>query len=264
LLSALIVSACLLSGNDGETAQRPRLETLRIEDHRPLAKAIYELRLRHGMVVTYEDPPYVHHSEILDITEQFPDASRRLERGLGPRLLAVGRGRLASSYIVTPEGLPEDPQALLQDLLDFHAAAGNPGRFELREDGRAFHVVPTTMVGEDGRPAAVPPLMDARIVLARGERPVDQALDEFAQALRDATGAQIAMVSSPLFGERSVEVWADNEPARQVLWRILDIGAHRFTWGLAFDPTTRSWMFIVSLVHSPPGDPLWKSPPFRP
>jgi hypothetical protein len=43
--------------------------TLTVQDARPVAKAIQELENRYGWRITYEDPPYIHNSDITDVTE---------------------------------------------------------------------------------------------------------------------------------------------------------------------------------------------------
>ncbi len=229
-------------------AQQVRQEVLQIEDFRPIARAVYELRLRHGLVITYEDPIYIHESEVLDVTEDFPEAKRLFEKAQGPRLIAPGRGRLDLTYSVT-QGVPRDPAALLQDLLADHAGEGNPGRFRLLEKSHAFHVIPVSALDEDGKLTVQQPLMDHRISLVRGEQSADQALRDFTAALEDVAGTEIMIGIRPARLEAdTVEVWADDEPARDVLWRVLNSGSDTYTWGLYYDPTDRSWMLNVSLV----------------
>src|SRR3984893_19497801 len=43
--------------------------TLTVQDPRPVAAAIQELEKRYGWQITYEDPPYVHYSDLTDVSD---------------------------------------------------------------------------------------------------------------------------------------------------------------------------------------------------
>ena len=43
--------------------------TVTVQDPRPVAEAIQELENRYGWQITYEDPPYIHYSDITDVTD---------------------------------------------------------------------------------------------------------------------------------------------------------------------------------------------------
>ncbi len=43
--------------------------TVTVQSGRPVAEAIQELEKRYGWQITYEDPPYVHYSDITDVTD---------------------------------------------------------------------------------------------------------------------------------------------------------------------------------------------------
>ncbi len=43
--------------------------TITVRDPRPVAETIQELEKRHVWRITYEDPPYIHYSEITDVTD---------------------------------------------------------------------------------------------------------------------------------------------------------------------------------------------------
>lgn len=250
----LTVTAILfvVAGRVG-AAPEHQLATLQIDNHRPLDMAIYELRIRHGLVITYEDPRYVRESELIDITEDFPGAKKRFEEGLGPRLIAPGRGRLELTYPVLAGGAPEDPAALLRDLIEVHNAAGNPGRFELRQEGETFHVVPVATKNKQGKLRAQQPLMDTWIDLPQGERSGDEAVVTLVETLLEAVGVEISIGMLPGLREKhTVEIEAMSGSAREVLTRILAAAApagDRFTWGLYFNPTTDAYMLAVSPVR---------------
>lgn len=248
---ALALFAILLAatGSVGATTVAGR-ETLQIDDHRPLARAAYELRLRHGLFITYEDPHYVHESELIDITDDFPEAKERFQQLREPRLIAPGRGRLELTYPVEAGGVPADPAALLRELVDLHNAEGNPGRFEVRQEGEIFHLVPVAAMDQHGKSVAQQPLLDTAIVLPRQERSVEKALVAFVEALQGAAGAKISIGIMPRgLEQHSVDLGAGGEPAREILTRILAATGDRFTWGLYFDPMTSAYMLNVSLVR---------------
>ena len=43
--------------------------TLTVQDPRPVAEAILELDMRYGWQITYEDPLYIHYSDLTDVTD---------------------------------------------------------------------------------------------------------------------------------------------------------------------------------------------------
>ncbi len=43
--------------------------TITVQSGRPVGEAIEELEKKYGWEITYEDPPYVHYSDIVDVTD---------------------------------------------------------------------------------------------------------------------------------------------------------------------------------------------------
>jgi hypothetical protein len=62
----LMIAIGLMAAFLGNASASPN--TLTVRDPRPVAKAIEELDTRYGWQITYEDPPYIHDSDIPDVT----------------------------------------------------------------------------------------------------------------------------------------------------------------------------------------------------
>src|SRR5437879_2804770 len=65
-----VVSCGVIAGasTDGQLQAAQVPITITVNDPRPLAAAITELELRHGWVITYEDPPYEYAADVRDVT----------------------------------------------------------------------------------------------------------------------------------------------------------------------------------------------------
>jgi hypothetical protein len=51
----------------GNASASPK--SITVQGASPVAKAAEELEKRHGWQITYEDPPYIHNSDITDLTD---------------------------------------------------------------------------------------------------------------------------------------------------------------------------------------------------
>jgi hypothetical protein len=108
----------------------PELQ-LSISDPRPVAKAVELLSQRHGLVITYEDPPYAFEGDLKDVTAEVS----RSPVAPGHRVL-VPRGSMTLTYSVSQAtGTPEHADALIRNVLDTHLAAGGGSQFELIHGG---------------------------------------------------------------------------------------------------------------------------------
>src|SRR6266498_3985422 len=121
---------------------------LSVNHPRPLAEGVKQLQEKYGWIITYEDPRLASESDLLDETDpKYSQAHPGGRRALTPK-----GGTLEISYSVSPvTGKPENPRALLQMLLNAHAASANPGRFELKQNGQIFHVIPEQVKDVRGR-----------------------------------------------------------------------------------------------------------------
>src|SRR5437016_12809496 len=60
-------------------------KSMEVNDPRPVAKAVEQLEALYGFPVTYEDPPYVHGSELADVTDKLHRDRENLNRVVIPK-----------------------------------------------------------------------------------------------------------------------------------------------------------------------------------
>src|SRR5579872_4444593 len=101
--------------------------TASISNPRPLAAAAQVLELKLGMLIDYEDPPYVSTLDVTDVTAAVANpiwaAAHPAAHALVPRT-----GTLLISLPANA-----DPVAALATLVQQHSQNGNPGSFAVRQ-----------------------------------------------------------------------------------------------------------------------------------
>src|ERR1051326_6000590 len=92
----------IISAFCGQDSQGTNQMKLSVEDPRPVAKAIEMLEEKYGWVITYEDPRYVHESEIADVTLKVRRVLDKYKPGEAPKVLIARGGVLEFTYDVAP------------------------------------------------------------------------------------------------------------------------------------------------------------------
>jgi hypothetical protein len=220
-------------------------QTLSVNDARPVAAAVEILEGKYGAVITYEDAPYVHETEIVDRT----DPTYRKAHPTGRRALDPKGGSLEITY-QTPAGLvrSDEIRYVLQKLLDAHAERNNPGRFRLQQEGEIFHVIPTQYRDSSGRLVNARSILDTPISFPEQERSVIDTLELIKNAVSKATGIHIIIGTVPLnlLHRISSRQGATNEKARDVLVRDLKATNTKLSWQIFYAP---GWNMYALNVH---------------
>jgi len=220
---------------------------LSVNDPRPMAEAVKQLQEKYGWVITYEDPRLSNESDLLVET----DPKHRQDHPGGRRALTPKGGTLEISYFVSPvTGKPENPRALLQALLNAHAASDNPGRFELKQTGQVFHVIPEQVKDIRGRWVHQTSILGIPITFPEKERSVFETLGTITSALSSAAQMRIVIGAIPLnlFVRHRTTQSASSELARDVLIRTLDSTNRKFSWRLLHDPGVNMFALNVRSV----------------
>jgi hypothetical protein len=228
-------------------AQSQQEVKLSVDGPRPVAEAVKQLQEKYGWIITYEDPRLVNESDLLDVT----DPKYRQANPGGRKALAPKGGHLEISYFVSQAtGKPENPKALLQMLLNAHAASANPGRFELRQTGQVFHVAPSQVKDIRGRWAHQASILDTPITFPEKERSVFETLEAITRVLSSATQMKVAIGTIPLnlFVRHRTTQSASSEPAREVLIKTLESTNRKFSWRLLYDPGMKMFALNVRSV----------------
>lgn len=255
-VGVLILPAFAVRGRGAlrnDIPQELKKVNLSVEDGRPLAKAIETLQAKYGWVITYEDPLYVHFSEIADVTEMVRNPLHKSRPGQATRVLVPKGGALVIEYDVMPDtGLPVDREAILRKLLETNSANGNPGRFRLEKTGEVLHVISTASKSTAGTFAPQESVLDAVITLPAEERSGLQTLEAICAAVRQATQTPVVVGTIPLnlFLQHRDQQGAASEKARDVLLNTLKRTGMNLSWRLLYGPGTK--MYVLNIRQVPP------------
>lgn len=256
---ALVSVLCCLNA----TAQK--LETIQVNDPRPVAEAVRMLEQKTGVAITYEDPEYAYSSDIKDVT-----ALVRKDGKSRPRILIPAGGVLDFSYSLAANGRPQEPMSDLVNRLLQQDAGNGKGVFAVRRDGDRLHVVPAMVRNKEGELVPTTPILDERIYIPAGQRTGFEMLSAICEELTRISGHRVfvATVPSNSLHAYYAEMGADNEPAREVLSRLLNGFANPLSWRVLYDPGLGWYALNIHTVapirrpHQPV--PVHPGPPPRP
>ncbi|MGH6839369.1 MAG: hypothetical protein ACREDT_11335, partial [Methylocella sp.] len=65
----VMIAICLLAAFFCNASASPKTITVQGQTGSPVAEAVQELEKRYGWQINYEDPPYVHYSDIVEVTD---------------------------------------------------------------------------------------------------------------------------------------------------------------------------------------------------
>ena len=236
-MRALIVTALFVSvvgasvdatpeGPPAIEAFDPRPPAIEVYDSRALAVAVRQLEIRHGWVVTYEDPFY----------EYVPDLEHPRGRW-GLRLSFVPRSR-RFRFEYADQDLTR-PFDVLSSLVNTYNASGLHDRFRLLRQGDIFHIVPVASRNADGVLTTTRSRLSVRITMEDRTRSAGDTLDEVARQVTASLPQHIG-INTPgtlLTNANVVRLGARDEIARDVLVRALSATGRRLSWQLFCDPS---------------------------
>jgi hypothetical protein len=224
--------------------------TLIVEGPRPVDSAASTLAREFGIRVNVEDPAYIFRDDVKDVTATVARS------GQIPRRVLIPMGaKLEVHFILGSNGMPVDVPVVLRSLVDA-ANAQFPFQYRLDADGRWFTIIPTHTRDQLGQSVSTVPLLDRRVTIPPGTRPIMQSANLMAAALSAQTGLRVSCCQAGVggipWGLREIFFEATDEPARRVLKRLFTAAAKnqpdRDYWLQRCDPLPSSWCFI-NLAH---------------
>jgi hypothetical protein len=243
----------LRSQADNKPTSLPKnKEHLSTEYGRPLAEAIEMLETKYSFVITYEDPRYMHASEIEDVTEKVRRDLDKFEPGKPPRVFVPKGGTLSFDYDEALTAKPDDRLILVQHLIDANLAQGNAGRFRMEQQGPFIHVIPTAIKNERGHVVPQASVLDAVINLPKAQRSGLGTLEAVCEAVSQVTGTHVVLGTAPLnlFLRYRDEEGMTRVPAREALANFLaKVGRAPLSWQLLYDPTLKMYALNVHQVR---------------
>jgi hypothetical protein len=225
---------------------------LSTEYGRPLAEAIEMLEAKYSFVITYEDPRYVHASEIEDVTEKISRHLNEFEPGKAPRLFVPKGGTLSFDYDEALTAKPDDHLILVQQLIDANLAQGNAGRFRVEQQGPFIHVIPTAIKNVRGHVVPQGSVLDVVITLPKEQRSGFGTLDAICAAISQVSGTRVVPGTVPInaFLRYRDEEGMTRAPAREALANFLaKVGRAPLSWQLLYDPMLKMYALNVHQVR---------------
>jgi hypothetical protein len=251
LCSATIAVVILTVAGSGMS--EPNKKQISVNDPRPVALAAETLEKKYGWIITYEDPPYIHESELVDVTEKVRRDLDKFKPGQAPKVFIPKGGDLTFEYSIDPgTKKPADSAVVVQHLLDAYAIAGNPGVFRLDRDGERLHIVASAVKDKDGVLVSRRSILDVSITLPAQKRDGLELLEAFCSAVSQASGTRVVLASAPLtlFYRYQTESGAKGQWARDFLTHEFDQMGNDFklSWKLLFDPDSKSYFLNIHVV----------------
>lgn len=251
LLASVGITSLLIVGGasaTGRVTQGDTRQTITIQTSRPLADVVETLQGRLGVVITYEDPPYLHASQIRDATAEF-----RRRRPSAPRTYIPRGGPFSFTYEMGGWTLDEQAASILESLVQEYRSQGYGGDFHIEKTGSLFHVVPSERRSRDGRDEAFQPILSTVLQIqgTRAEQSALEALRELVDTIGRTVQARIGLATVPtnLLVQSRVTANAGTRTAREELVRILATTGRRLSWQLFFDPNEpEGWYLNISIA----------------
>jgi hypothetical protein len=210
-----------------------------VNDPRPVAAAIEEIEKVTGRAITYEDPPFLSKNHMTPMV-QGANADTSL-------LIPSG----GSLRITLPaDASPEQVTAAVGRMVGNYNASRGAATFSVTQGGLT-HVVPQQSATLSNQLAPMTPVLDTRITVAAKSRSAMDLLAEICRAVSRVSGQPVGIGTVPtnaLLGQR-VEIGARNEPARNVLEKLIVASGMTLSWRLLYDPGLKAYYLNIPVIR---------------
>lgn len=256
----LLVVTTYIAAQNSECAYVERNgDTVRVvaDSIRPVESIANALSQRFGVSVSAEEPQYQSPEDFDDVAKADTEWSADHPN---VHYLVPKRRRIEIQFPVSRNGELLDIRAVLRQVIE-SANRQMPFGYRLDVDGDYFSIVPTTTRNAAGEVLSATPLLDRMVTIPPGTRRINESADMLAESLSRQTGLRVSccqsLVAGALWGMAVVPFEAHDEPARNVLERLIETNQKSETstralrgrnyWLLRCD---NGWCFInLSSVH---------------
>lgn len=228
--------------------QPQHTERLSVNDSRPVASAIESLEKRFGRVITYEDPPFVHPDDILDVTNSVRRDLDQYAPGKAPKVLVPRGGELSFEY-----GENDSVEVVLSHVLSESERVSPSTTFRVEEANGLIHVVPQSVKDVNGETLPIRSLLDTTIQIPAEERTGMQMLEAWQDAVSTNSKQRIIIGMVPI---NILVRYKDNrgfssQNARDVLTEILLRSGKKMklSWRLFYEPGLQQYAINIHRVQ---------------
>jgi hypothetical protein len=212
------------------------LETVSVNDPRPLYAAVKVLEERCHCAITYEDPQWR--------PDDVDDISGSVAHKPGVRV-RIPKGGLFT-FDAPPglsSGTPAQAEAAIAQVVRaFQESGSGRGAFRVAHDATTVHVIP---VGGS--------VLDTPVTVTGAARPLVDVVTMLLAEIGQVTGKRIGLATFPInfFKQRRVAIEATQQPARAVLLRTLAASERPLSWRLFYDATMGQYYLSIHFVPQP-------------
>lgn len=223
-----------------------------VDDGRPVALAAETLEKKYGWIVTYEDPPFAHESDLVDVTEKVRRDLDKYKPGEAPKVFVPKGGELTLEYDIDPATRrPVAADLVIQQLLDTYNMT-NPGAFRMERDGQRLHIIGVSARNQEGVRTAHQSVLDTVITIPPQKRNGFTLLEVFCEAVSRASQTPVVIGTVPLnlFAQYESEAGAKDQKARDFFVNELDrmTGRARLSWQLLYEAETKTYYLNIHRV----------------
>ena len=222
------------------------------EQPRPIAHGAEELEHKYGVLINYEDPPYVSPQDIVDVTDSVA------RHPINHRIVGPKSGSLTLSTDLVPYGkrvTTDEAKGLVEKLLEAYKAGGNPGTFTSSQAGDVFTISPAQYRDRSGAVRDIQPILNTPISIEPQTVTILKALEILCTKINDAVGyKEIWLGMMPTYLDQdTMQLSASNQPARNVLERIVTVigqgtshlKSSRMVWDLFYGADIQQYVLNI-------------------
>ena len=197
---------------------------------RPMAAAAKLLERRFGVIITYEDPPFVCPCDLMG-----HGAVKSLAGGIMSLNWKAGKSIDDTlNLLVSTQIMPRE----------------NPVSFKVNKSGDRYHIYPHMSKDEQGSLVLRSSIMNQNITLNKQDINGLVAIESICSNISNATGKNIVMETLPSAMKEKLtknifsKISENNRGSCDILNQILEATDYSISWQLHFDPSTKYYKLI--------------------
>ena len=223
---------CAVATTPTSARSQPEIVIDIVNKPRPVALAVRQVEKELGYVVTYEDTVYRFPGDIVDVSKQM----RGRDPSLGP-YPGMRSGTLQFRHRRRASTLAGRVEEVLQEIVARSRRAGNIGDFRVESTVNGYHVVPVQAKNRNGVEEPYESPLETRITMHSRDESAAEMIRRFVGIVSKASRQPLEEGLMPgQFHRIRVTVDAQNDRARDVLWRALQSINPGLSWQLLCGP----------------------------